>query len=513
VVNYTQRKAGCPTTKAAWLKKARFEMRHQIFQWGLALGLLGLIACGNETTFVTTRSSHALGYYQTGLSHLYFSEFPEARQSFENAVQIDPLFRMGYCRLSMACYFLGDQDKAFENNYMATKNILMLDPDEQEFIDWWNAYLNQDAHAARAGIEQLHQKKPFNKEFSTFLAANLIENELTSTADEIFKEILVVDENYLPALLGLGELNYRIEKLDSAQFWLEKALQAAPDKSVTHLHLGQFYLATGQYENALKMLEKSCTIVPLIPESFFQLALLHKELGNYRGALNFFQKYQQENNVSTGSCSIARSLEAEIYYLMNNFPEARKKSLEALELDANNLQAYYWLGRVHLAENRFDEVYSLANQMKLLSTSILPGKSTNAAWYYGFMSQIYLDQGQLDQALSEAAEATAGAHRFQKLDFRIITGKILLASGNFDRALEVCQTIFEKNPWYPPAHFLFAEIQEQQGNFHLAQEHYQTLLKLYQKADDILPTQKARIRLAILKKKQPAVQLTRIAQE
>lgn len=478
----------------------------------LSVALVAFFACSRETTLVTTRSPYALNYYQTGLSHLYFSEYIQARQNFEKAVQVDPLFRMGYCRLSMTDYRLGDLEKAFDNNYMATQNILTITAEEQDFIDWWNAGLHQDSFAARDCLERLNQKMPYNREVASYLAANLCRHELTSTATEIYYEILALDENHLPALVGLGQLYFQLEKLDSAQFWFEKAVQAAPGKAMAYLELGQFYRATGRYENARKMLEKACSLTPALPESFFQMALLNKELGKYRTALSYFQKYQQQP-IGAGPCSIARSLEAEIFYTIHQLPDARKKSLEAIELDANNLQAYYWLGQTELAEHRFDEAFSLANQMKLLTTANPSIQPANAAWYYRFQSLIYLQQNQWDAALSEALEALAGAPAFGELDFRLVTARILNDSGNSTGALEVCETVFKKNPDYPPAHLLFAEICEQAGNNELAGSHYETWLKLYQNADDILPIQKARTRLAILKKKQPAVHLTRLAQE
>lgn len=478
----------------------------------LSIALVVFFACSRETTWVTTRSPYALNYYQTGLSHLYFAEYIEARQQFQKAVQADPLFRMGYCRLSMTDYLLGDLEKAFDHNFMATQNILKITAEEQDFIDWWHAGLHQDSFAARACLERLNQKMPYNREVALLLASNLCRHELTSTAAEIYYEILALDENYVPALVGLGQLYFQIEKLDSAQFWLEKAVQAAPGKAMACLELGQFYRATGRYENARKMLEKACSLAPTLPESYFQMALLNKELGKYRAALGYFQKYQQQP-IGAGPCSIARSLEAEILYAMHQLPDARKKSLEAIELDANNLQAYYWLGQTELAENRFDEAYSLANQMKLLTTANPSIQPSNAAWYYRFQSQVYLQQSQWDAALAEAMEALAGAPAFGELDFRLITARILNNSGNSTGALEVCEEVFKKNPDYPPAHLLFAEICEQAGNNELAGKHYETWLKLYQNADDILPIQKGRTRLAILKKTYPTVRLTRFAEE
>ncbi len=118
-----------------------------------------------------------------------------------------------------------------------------------------------------------------------------MDEQRNAEAEAAFKRCLEIDENYSPALAGLGALYNLDGKPVEATAVLERAVELDPDSWLGHLELAQSLLAQKKVSQAAFHAERAHNLRP-------EDALIHAVLGNvrlnqrdYRGARDEFQHY------------------------------------------------------------------------------------------------------------------------------------------------------------------------------------------------------------------------------
>jgi tetratricopeptide (TPR) repeat protein len=157
------------------------------------------------------------------------------------------------------------------------------------------------------------------KSFSTqhkYYLANLYEKEkkyVESTA--IVMSIIEKEPKNAHAWNFLGySLLARGEEMDRAYEYIQKAVKISPEDGYIRDSLGWYYFKKGQITKALNQLELALKKVPDDVEILKHLAIVHRELKNYKRARDFFQsalKYVRYQNDRKEILSEMAELESE----------------------------------------------------------------------------------------------------------------------------------------------------------------------------------------------------------
>jgi tetratricopeptide (TPR) repeat protein len=273
-----------------------------------------------EVKQITTSSSQAFQYYIDGKHYANLTQYQQSIESFRKAVELDPEFAMAYWALGMTYAYIGDW-KNRGNSFNKTMELLDRVSDREKYLIQGTYYRESEA-------------------------------TLLQSIDA-YKKLLNLYPNDRDGNMQLG-VNYQfIERWNQAIKYLEtnrKNNCLSPEGSI---FLSYFYLASGEIENAILVLDESIwkfsdnalvreykSIVYLV-ENRFDLALA-----------------EMEKVVAFDPDDYHSSLKlADIYYLMDDFKESEriyrelfpsdkiKQKLEALFRIQNNLFVQGKFGR------------------------------------------------------------------------------------------------------------------------------------------------------------------------
>lgn len=135
-------------------------------------------------------------------------------------------------------------------------------------------------------------------------------------AENIFKDILKLDQNYYKAYVNIGVICIKLKKLNDAEKNFEKAIKIKPDYELAYYNLGTIQEKIGKINDAIKNFKKAIDLKP-----------------------NYFEAYTNLGSLFLG---------------IKKFQEAENCLKKALEINPNFSEAYYNLGLTQSNQNRDD---------------------------------------------------------------------------------------------------------------------------------------------------------------
>jgi len=174
-----------------------------------------------------------------------------------------------------------------------------------------------------------------------------------------FEHALQIDKNYAPAYAGLGtayatsfqQTNRGKEWIDKGRANCQRALAIAPNLAEAHTCLGDFYLGTGRYEDAVKEFQHSLDLNKDSDETLGGLADAYQKLGNagaaeqaYRAAIALRPNYWG------GYSGLAA-----FYYTQARYADAADMFRRVTELAPENYRGYSNLGAMELLLGRYSD--------------------------------------------------------------------------------------------------------------------------------------------------------------
>lgn len=159
-----------------------------------------------------------------------------------------------------------------------------------------------------------------------------------------FQKVLELRQNCLPARIFTGETFLFKRKIDKAINCLKELLKDFPSSEIALFYLGKIYLHKRNPEEAKKYLEK------LIKEHkkpvyYKYLSIIYKdlkEMENFKGAFTHYLKFHEKDP----DCL---SISGDQNYSLGNFEIALNKYKKAEELNPENADYKYRLGKILLA--------------------------------------------------------------------------------------------------------------------------------------------------------------------
>lgn len=114
-------------------------------------------------------------------------------------------------------------------------------------------------------------------------------------AEDVAKEMLLLNEDSVLARKKLGLLSFEQGKLESAVNYWSDALNSAPNDYVLNVNLGGAYFNLGQIKKAKEFARKGVALNPECANGQYVLGLIYEAEGNTKEAITSFEKAIQLN--------------------------------------------------------------------------------------------------------------------------------------------------------------------------------------------------------------------------
>lgn len=296
------------------------------------------------------------------LKGLFFIEdmkFVDAVKCFSKAVSLEPANPKYYFNLANAYFYNGWMDEAVK----AYKKAIELD------------VTNVDYRFAFANL--YYETKNYEK--ARFEVSNImhIDNEH-------------LDTNVLNALLKYVDKDYLGAKAD-----LERALEVNPDNDYVNTSLAKVLIDLKLYDKAEDLILKVIAKDADNPKPVCILAYLFAQQKKFLDALELVDKVLDANKFYMPAYSVGMKAA----YESEDLELAQKYAQEALAVDINFAQGYYYLALVR--KKRFDTEEAI----ECLKRAIM--YDLNNPEYYAEMARVYLEEDDIKSALEYANEAIA----------------------------------------------------------------------------------------------------------
>ncbi|MFK0572029.1 tetratricopeptide repeat protein [Endozoicomonas sp.] len=219
-----------------------------------------------------------------------------------------------------------------------------------------------------------------------------------TSALSIANQLLKQDRDFVPAIMVKGRALNKLKRDDEAEKMLSEAVERHPDRNRLRLLLARALVHTDKLDQARKQFEILLEQAPGESDIVLSLALITLENDMEQDAEQYFQRL--------------------------------------LAIGERNNTAHYYLGRL----NEKQEKYSAAKEYYLL---VGPGKEFMAAQVA--MSQMLVEQGKLDEALTHVGEArNRNPARMESLF--LLEGELLVNDLQLEQALVLFERALKTNP-------------------------------------------------------------------
>ncbi|BHH85894.1 tetratricopeptide repeat protein [Desulforhopalus sp. 52FAK] len=183
-----------------------------------------------------------------------------------------------------------------------------------------------------------------------------VDRELQTKTVEEYRTAMLYNSDFAPQRYNLGNLASSQGDGATAKKYFREAIAIDNLFYPAKVNLAMQLNREGLNEEAEKLLEEVVAEHPEHYEISYSLGLLQAELGNYKGAAISLGKAAD----GMPQYSRARYNQALAYMKLQDWDQAEKRLLQALEIDSGNRQYFITLTNFYLRNNRHDKVKVLA---------------------------------------------------------------------------------------------------------------------------------------------------------
>ena len=264
-------------------------------------------------------------------------------------------------------------------------------------------------------------------------------------------------------------------RLDEAQEAFEKALVCDPHAVTVMRQLASLLVKMGKHNQAVMWMRQVVAASPDDVESLFWLAGLYEHMGNYDEAVN---TYHTVLEVDAGNLDALLYLGA-LHARNRRYDEAREILERLIGLDEQSYAGHKYLARLYRELRYFDKAIGAYERALALNWSAplameaaevleQQGRDEDAVELYrGVLEEdeasvqarerlanIYLRQGDVDQALAELEEMRQYSQDVRKVDFFI--GRVLLDQDRLAAAVAKFSQLLAEEPEQTGARYMLA---------------------------------------------------------
>lgn len=358
-------------------------------------------------------------HYARGMRARQLGLYDEAIAAFQHVLKLNPRNAEAYCELGAVYTFKEKTDKALAAYLRALELPASSQTHGVAHVCLARIYHSQGRFADAENHGQ-HATVMLPKNAETFfrLADTYLQRGKLDLARQVYQQALTLDADLAPVYQGLGKVAFLQNRLKEAVQHYQKALTLAPYHAETHYNLALVHRRLGQRSiggvsnpDALQHIAEAKSLMASFQEvkvyneqtnryrrhlleeptalaSRLKLAAAHFEIGNHQEAI---RAYQSATALHPDVPALYHNLGG-IYMQTGQFPEAVKTFQRLIQLDNTDAEAYLNLGWLHARLRKFTDAQTY------LQTAIQKDRTLTPA-YYG-LAEVYVQQHQFGEAIA-----------------------------------------------------------------------------------------------------------------
>ncbi|UCE18631.1 MAG: protein kinase [Gemmatimonadota bacterium] len=456
-----------------------------------------------------TTSLEAYEYYFAGREAAIRMNHQEAIDNLEKAVALDSTFIEAYDALARHYYSIKEREKALET--IEKLKSLSGKCAERKLIEILalEAFINHDWDLAIQYYKKLIRMNP--EDIVAHIDLGIIYYQKKLMHEEgisEFEKVLELDRkgalhySNLTSMekerklyniyLYLGYAYMRKGEVTKAHAAFREYVGRLPHQFYPLIVLGDFYLITGNYDEAIVNFQRSLEINPENPLTSKLLGEAYLAKGMYNQALSFFKK-SLDLSLSKTDKADAHFHMGKQYYLKCEYPQAILDCRHALELDSTLIEAHWVQGLILVKNKEFEKAES---EVMVIKELIEKTKTEDPkTYYYQLSGELFLGRGLHKQAVENFKRAS-NINTLDRTFFMCALGEAYLKIGELNKAEETLRDVFNINPSYAQAYYLLGRVYEKKRKNEEARRHFQKFIEIWKDADeDIAQLKDARKKL------------------
>jgi serine/threonine protein kinase/tetratricopeptide (TPR) repeat protein len=262
-----------------------------------------------------------------------------------------------------------------------------------------------------------------------------------------FERAISVDKNYAPAYAAMGlAYNTGFQLKNRGRDWVEKAktqcehaLAVTPQLAEGHTCLGNVFVSTGRYEDAVRQFQRSLDLDHNSDETLRSLAAAYQKLGQASAAEDAYRKAVSLRPNYWGVYSAFGAF----YYGQARYADAVGMFQKAIQLAPLNYSGYLNLGAVYSQQGQYPEAMEALQQSIALRPTTIAYGDLGAVYFY---MRRYPDSAQsLQQALKLDPTDWQNWGNLGDTLFQIPTRRAE-AKQAYQKAIDLARTRLDVNP-------------------------------------------------------------------
>ena len=515
---------------------------------------MGVIASAGEIDApvkeITTSSSAAYQQYLEGLEFLNESNFGDAVERFQSAVEIDSTFTKAFYKLAVAQWWF-DPVSALDAKETIKKILNQkesLAEGERLLVEGLEAILYGEFSTAKDIYKRLLLMYPDDKEIYYELGEAYFHSGTGGRLKALgaFEEALNLDPEFTLAYGHIFDIYHRESMDNKAIRVANRLINLNPDKVSGYRYLADIYGWKGELDKSIKNYEKAAELNKGNNESVVLQGWVYRIQGKYDKALNKYTELFKPDVPAIWQYR-GKRISSYVYAEQGQYKKAIQLTREAVKIvrpiDEQNvitslasLAGYYsnigdtvrafMLLDSALAMNPHIDwerlIYEIKGYLyagsgnqedlrKLIDTLNMPTKQIGVFWSWDMPNilkmELYRLQGNIEKAMIEY-DNLGYYGRFFSFEMKpTLYGdardweNVILTADEMQASFLFGNLLFDfRYQNYPRAFYIRGKAYEEMGKPELAIENYEALLELWKNADEEIPERRDTIkRLAALK--------------
>lgn len=423
---------------------------------GLGISDRRIETSGSPIADVTTSSMDAYSYFLRGRESYEKLYNDDARKFLQKAVELDPTFAVAYLYLAWTHDRLRDikaRNEAFEkaktySDKATHKGRLYIEAAYAQAIE-------QDVEKRFRILKQIAKEYPHEKRVHHRLASCYRGKKQFYQAVEEYNKVLELDPNYGWAMNELAYMYTDIEDFEKASEYFQRYASVSPGNANPIDSMGELYFRMGKLNEAIAKYNEALEVKPDFYYAYWEIAYIYALQENYPEALKWIDMYierapsfgtraegfQWKSFYQCWRGSFDRSLaDAQ---RMTNLAEESGSGLWKTEADRAKGWIYYNRGEFELSRRYFESCLdsTKANPTEYIprATSYSPGSPEQVSMLteaYNFaLALVDLREGLIDSARHRLTEIESLLPEYAEL----LHGEVLLAEDSPEKAITVCE--------------------------------------------------------------------------
>jgi serine/threonine protein kinase/Flp pilus assembly protein TadD len=485
---------------------------------------------------ITTSSPEAYKYYVEATKYFYAGDYRQAVQLYEKATSVDSGFATAFRSMAMAYYNLGyytEGDKFVQRAFELSDRVSdrELYRNKAEFYRISEKTYDKSIQA----YSKLLELYPDDKSGNNNLALLYEDIEELDKAVELYIAAQKCETSDFLPTDNLAAIYRLMGLFNKAKEVIEKYLEKYEDTASSHWAMASIHLEEGNYDLALKEVDKALVLNPTHWRNFRDKGDIFLCKGDVSNAEKEYKKLLSESDpVSnvwgiwklTNFCFILGRIQESKEYMDQHIELAQKmgqrvwegyfylqhgnkllrarhhqEALEristaqkfAVELEDWNLerQAVFAKGRTLAQMGSLEGAHKAAEELKALCEKSLNKRIIRL--YHHLEGMIALENGNYERAIEFIGKAISLEPFYFKSELDSLAmayyraGNLDKAAAEYEKIINCPTGIRRYEDVYVKSFYMLGKIHEQQGETAKAIEHYEKFLDLWNDADPGLP--------------------------